>query len=75
MVSIGSTGTLSSRAAPVFEGLEVANAINAYMDRANGDMRLALAMSVADGVVASKLVAGSASRAHAESLGRNGLRR
>ncbi|NNM74609.1 hypothetical protein [Enterovirga aerilata] len=35
---------------------EVAAAIDAYLKLANGDLRLALAVSVADGIAVSKLV-------------------
>ena len=34
-------------------GLEVANAIRTYLDKANGDARLALALSVADRIAMS----------------------
>ena len=36
--------------------LDVAQAIGRYLDRANGDTRLALAFSVADGLVFSRLI-------------------
>ena len=35
---------------------EVAAAVDAYLKLANGDLRLALAVSVADGIAVSKLV-------------------
>lgn len=40
-------------------GLDVAQAIGRYLDRANGDTRLALAFSVADGLVFSRMVSGA----------------
>ncbi len=48
-------------AASVSEGVrdpegEVAAAIDAYLQLANGDLKLALAVSVADGIAVSKLV-------------------
>ena len=46
-----------SRAALEGSGLEVATAINSYLSKAKGDMRLALALSVADGLAATRLAA------------------
>jgi hypothetical protein len=43
--------------------LDVANAIRDYLTRAKGDARLALALSVADAVAESKLMAVAAARA------------
>lgn len=40
--------TLTERATLGGRGLEIANAINSYLTRANGDVRLALALSVSD---------------------------
>ncbi len=42
------------RAILVGSGLEVANAIRTYLERANGDTRLALALSVSDGMVSAR---------------------
>jgi hypothetical protein len=41
-------GGYSERAARLGVGLEVANAIRDYLDKAGGDSRLALALAVAD---------------------------
>ncbi len=44
----GHETTLTERATQGGRGLEIANAINCYLTRANGDVRLALALSVSD---------------------------
>ena len=47
----------ASRAEPARSGnREVESAVDAYLRLANGDVRLALAVSVADGLAVSKLV-------------------
>ena len=48
MGTAASGGGFLERATQMGVGLEVANAIRDYLDRAGGDARLALAMSVAD---------------------------
>ena len=50
MANTVGNGLLSERAAARGLGLEVANAIRDYLTRADGDPRLALAMSVSDAV-------------------------
>ncbi len=42
------SGGFAERAAEMGGGLEVANAIRGYLQKAGGDARLALALSVAD---------------------------
>jgi hypothetical protein len=50
-------GETGSAAEPVREpDGEVAAAVDAYLKLANGDLRLALAVSVADGIAVSRLV-------------------
>ena len=53
-------GGLSGRATQMGVGLEVANAIRDYLNRAGGDARLALALSVTD-ALSSAHARGSAS--------------
>lgn len=48
MGSASHISAFSERAAQMGVGLEVANAIRDYLDKAGGDPRLALALSVAD---------------------------
>lgn len=54
MLGTGCRAGSFERAALSGSGLEVANAIRAYLERANGDTRLALAMSVSDAVSAAR---------------------
>ena len=64
MQVVGDLGGLAERAAAGV-GLEAANRIRNYLDKARGDARLALALSVADALELSQAVrAGTAQHAH-----------
>ena len=54
MITAGTRAVSFERATLAGSGLEVANAIRSYLERADGDARLALALSVSDGMVAAR---------------------